>query len=530
MKGGVRRPNVIWVVWDTVRSDHMSLYGYSKATTPRLDEFARQALVFDNCLSPAPHTIPAHASMFTGLLPSEHGASNAYQRLDDEFITVAELLSKAGYRTYFWSANPHVSGTKSFDQGFQKEEHPWDRGTRADALRIIKKKIAADSPESEMVQRLNEPGPKTPWTLKACGELAQAGVLRWLNSEAETNGGANGANARLKPDAPFFIFLNYMEAHRPLVPRDESRRRFLTEVQVERSRRLNFDWVTTWAYTFGLHSLPAEELEIYRGLYDASILELDAVFAELLDALGAGGHLDDTVIALTSDHGESMGDHHMLDHQYSLYGELLRIPLLIHYPSKVKAGRDSRPVMSYDLFPTILELAGLNPPVGVQYKCVSLLSPLATRDRVCEYPAPFEQPYAAVGDEFSSFDPAVWHRRLWSLQTDRYKLIRSASLDKRVPETRHELYDLEADPGEMNNLAVTDVKTVVELSARLDAYLASIKPHTPRAAAGEETAEETEMLKTLGYVDPGADKDQGPTSRPKNRAPGKRRPRDVDTP
>ncbi len=102
-------PNILWVVWDTVRADHLSLYGYERETTPRLDAWAAGARVFDDVRSVASYTLPSHASMFTGLLPSEHCTHNDHKRLDDRYTTLAELLREAGYQTFLFSSNPHVS-------------------------------------------------------------------------------------------------------------------------------------------------------------------------------------------------------------------------------------------------------------------------------------------------------------------------------------------------------------------------------------------------------------------------------------
>ena len=118
------RPNVLWVVWDTARADHMSLYGYPRPTTPFVDRWAKDARVFDDCMSASCWTVPSHASMFTGLLPAEHGAMHGNEYLDDGLETVAETLQRAGYQTFAWAANPHVSVEENFLQNFEIQQHP----------------------------------------------------------------------------------------------------------------------------------------------------------------------------------------------------------------------------------------------------------------------------------------------------------------------------------------------------------------------------------------------------------------------
>jgi len=130
------RPNVLWILWDTVRADRLSLYGYEKPTTPFLEQWARDALVFEDCLSTANYTVPAHASFFTGLLTSQHGAQNGRLYLDDEFTTIAEVLQSAGYRTYLYSANPHIAAEENFDQGIRSTGR---RPMRSSAARSVPK-------------------------------------------------------------------------------------------------------------------------------------------------------------------------------------------------------------------------------------------------------------------------------------------------------------------------------------------------------------------------------------------------------
>jgi len=144
------RPNILWVVWDTVRADYLGLHGYNKPTTPFLDKWSQEARVFENCVSVASTTFPTHASMFTGLMPSEHQRNNTENYLGDEFTTIAELLQSSGYQTYLYSANPHISRGRNFTQGFDAAEHPWDDKYKYEALRILRGKIVPQDRSSEL--------------------------------------------------------------------------------------------------------------------------------------------------------------------------------------------------------------------------------------------------------------------------------------------------------------------------------------------------------------------------------------------
>ncbi|MEM7306911.1 MAG: sulfatase [Planctomycetota bacterium] len=471
-------PNVLWIVWDTVRADRMSLYGHDRATTPRLDAWAEGARVFENCVSTASSTVPSHASMFTGLLPTEHGMSNRHLWLEDEHRTVAEVFGAAGYRTFLWAQNPHVSKEENFQQGFDVERHPWDPDLQARTIGILRKKLAP-SPGSELAERLASGRPDT-WTVKAAGELAETVLTEWL--------GTRGPD-----DAPYFAFLNYMEAHRPLIPPRKYRELFLDADDVERSFDLDFAWVPMWAYTFGLREYEPGELDLLAAVYDASLAELDDLLGDLLDTLEASGHLDNTIVVLTADHGELLGEHHMLDHQYNLYSPVLRVPLVVHWPGHVEPGRDARPVMNFDLFPTLLSLANLEAPDGGRH-AQSLLDPSDERARLSEYPSAFETPIQSVAQTRPGWNPSPWRQELRALHMGPHKLIL-------WEDGRRELYDVDGDPLETADLAADDAERADGLEARLKALAEGLRLRVRTSGElPEMSGEAKSALDDLGYT------------------------------
>ena len=268
-----RRPDVLWIVWDTVRADHLSLYGYGRPTTPFLEQLARDALVFDDCRSMASSTVPAHGSMFTGLMPSEHGADNHTRLLDPRFETIAELFRGAGYATYLYSANPNLQARTGFAQGFDVEQHPWDPERRGRALAILERKAEGD--EASGLSRILARGDVDDAHLKACGELANEAFADFL--------------AGADPERPFFAFLNYMEAHEPLVPPRALRARFLAPEDVERSAKEDRSWRSGYEYSYGLRTFAPGYFEVLAGVYDAALAELDLLLADLLLRLEAAG-------------------------------------------------------------------------------------------------------------------------------------------------------------------------------------------------------------------------------------------------
>lgn len=475
-----KHPNVLFIVWDTTRADRLSLYGYEKPTTPFLEKWAGDAMVFDNCTSTACSTTPSHAAMFTGLLPSEHGANNSFSHLDDRHTTLAEIFKSNGYQTYLFAANPHISFEENFNQGFDTEEHPWDDRYIDRAMKILRDKIDPRDRSSEIQGRMRSKN-MGKWSIKACGELAEEGLFEWLEKRDS--------------DKPFFAFLNYMEAHRPFIPPLDYRRRFMNPQQVNRSFYVDRSWQTMWRYSFGLHEYKPFEIRLMASTYDACIAELDDLFRNLITSLDKKGFLDNTIVVLTSDHGEHLGEHHMLDHQYSLYEGLLRVPLILHYPGKVKPGRVEMPVVNFDIFPTLLELADLKRPADLPQRTVSLLSPEASRTRLAEYPSALEAPLNMIKDMYSGWDPAPFRRNLTALYQGDHKLIWAS-------DGRHELYDLAVDPAEEKDLSSQSADAFNRL---LKEYL-RIKENLlhfdySQALTPEMSPEQIERLMGLGYSD-----------------------------
>jgi arylsulfatase A-like enzyme len=485
-------PNVLWIVWDTVRPDYLSLYQHARPTTPRLDAWANTARVFDNVVSPGSTTLPAHASMFTGLLPTEHGVSHLHEMLDAAHDTIAEILQRGGYRTYMFSANAFISSDYNFAQGFETVEHPWSDKYAQRAFEIVAAKVAGDQ-SSELTGRMAR-GPQaalqTRQNIKACGELAIDGLVDWLKATDSTK--------------PYFAFINWMEAHRQLVPARKYRERFMSPEQVEKSYRVDRSWLASWEYTVGLHEYSEDELALTRATYEAAIAELDDHFGDLLDALRAVGKLENTIVIVTADHGEQLGEHHMLDHQFSVYEELLRVPLIICDPAKLPAGRESRPVMTQDLFATLLERAGLPLPRGVRHS-LSLASPRESRDRLAEYPAPFMGPLKDVikGQKEAQdknptqppkeFDPTPWRRSLRAFYVGDMKVIRSS-------DGKHELYDLKSDPHEQNNLAAADVKAADPLLRKMMELRKQLRKHKPSQATSGPGPDARGRVQAGGYT------------------------------
>lgn len=490
-------PNILFIVWDTVRADRLSLYGHDRQTTPFLDQWAKKARVYDHCVTVAPTTVPSHASMFTGLMPSEHAISNepGTRMLPNEVDTLAEMLKTAGYDTFAFIANPYLdfSGKAvGVLQGFDIIEYPWDDAHRADAIRITCEKVMPYDRTNILAGKIAGRQPLSSHNIKACGELAAPSLIKWLENRAS--------------ERPYLAFLNYMEAHAPLIPPLQYRRRFMNNEQIPASYKVNRQFEMLWRYAFGYHEYTPEENELTGMTYDAALLEEDEILHQLLADLEAKGYLRNTLVVLVGDHGEHLGEHHRLDHQFSVYEQLLHVPLVIYDPARFKAGREPRPVMNVDLFPTLLERVGLRSPIPT--RGVNLLDPPEQRVRLSEYLNPMTGAFRSVTRDFPDFDPRPWNRTLRAYYERPYKLIEGS-------DGRNELYDLTQDPGESRNLIDEQPEVARRMLRDLSDYLKTLHIGDQRPSASEDIVppEKQHMLKILGYVD--SDEDAaGPASRP----------------
>lgn len=472
-------PNVLWILWDTVRADRLSLYENPRPTTPFLDRWARRARVYDNCLSVASTTVPAHASMFTDRLALEHGADNTHCLLPESLETLPEIFRLHGYQTYLYSENPFIARETGFGQGFDSVAVPWEARWRSRAAEILEQKIPSAFRNPRLSQLLRQKD-IPPWALSPCGILGEEVLCDWLEHRDRSR--------------PYFAFLNFMEAHAPIITPAHYRDRMLAPAEVRRSYAMNLTPAAIWRYTFGLQDFSPEDLEVIRGTYDASLREMDDILQTLLTRLEESGALRNTIVVLCSDHGEFLGEHHMLDHQYSLAEPLLRVPLVLHYPPAVKRGRESRPVMNLDLYPTLLELAGIDVARRPGSFSISLLAPVEERTRIAEFPTPPLPPYEEARKADPAFDPTPYQRSLRAVRVGTLKFIWSS-------DGKNALYDLGSDPGEVHDRLARDPQRSAELAERLERIVTERQPPggVERARA-RMTPEQKDVLRSLGYL------------------------------
>jgi arylsulfatase A-like enzyme len=474
-RGGLlRAPNILLIVMDTVRADAMSCYGLPLDATPTIDRLAREGATFVNATSPAPWTLPAHASLFTGLYPSEHGAHYGYLHLDDDVTTMAELLSALGYATAGFSKKTWLSREMGTLQGFREYR---DFRLPAPRERLFVARLRASGRDATRGRpvRFKDAG----------GATIAAASADWIRAHASDPDRASASAP------PFFLFINFNEAHLPYLPQRIDFLRFARRMPTEAALASNFD---SMLYIAGMTRLAAQDLALLASLYAGEIAYVDRQIAHVVAALEETGQLDDTIVIITSDHGENIGEHGLMGHVLCVYDTLLRIPLVIRYPGRFRAGAlDERLVQLTDLLPTLVDIvdpeaAALLPQVSGR----SLLSPDDRGFAVAEYQRP-DSYLDRFPERFPDFDTAPYRRDLVSLAAGPLKLIDGS-------DGRRELYDVARDPGEAEDLAARDSAHVADLARVLGHFRAGLGRRGGDAAAPALDAETREELRSLGYI------------------------------
>lgn len=445
--------NVVLIVWDTVRASDLSLGRYSRDTTPNLAHWARLGVRYDRALAPAPWTFPSHGCFFTGRWPFQLDTSWKFA-LDTPDPTLAEYLAARGYQTAGFAANTnwchHETGLA---RGFAHyEDHPL-------------------TPRSLLSRTV--PGA---WLLKeALGHLGDYYQLKWADLESRDARGINEAFLAWlqgrRPDRPFLAFLNYFDAHEPYVPPPAYQYHFGIRPRSSRDFEtlLNFRGVDK-------RSIPLRDTLMARDCYDDCIAYLDGQLGLLLEELHGRGLLENTMVIITSDHGEAFGDHGVFGHGYDLHLEEIGVPLVILSPGAPAGRVVGASVSLRDLPATVVDQLGLSG--GSPFPGRSLAGywePAAGSEAPgITTPAFSEQTNAATlpfsprsGPEYGGFQMSLvalgWH------------YIRNGR-------GAEGLYDLRLDPSELVNLAnAPHGRQAVGVFRRMLLELLTENPGSPRA-------------------------------------------------
>jgi arylsulfatase A-like enzyme len=426
-----QRPNILLYVVDTLRADALAAYGNPVVETPNLDALARSGVVYPHARSVSSWTRASVASMLTGLYPEAHGAETRSDALSTELVVLPDLLSQHGYAVGAIVANPNLGSFYGFARGFD------------DFIELYERSIPGMVPSEE---------------LAATADVVTKRAIQWIDAARE----------------PFFLFALSIDPHDPYEPPlGYDRYRAGYRGSADGTRR-----------TYQRADLSDDDRARVRSLYWGEVAFTDAALGWLLRHLEERGLDDRTAVIFTSDHGEELWEHGRFGHGQTLFEESLWVPLIVRLAGgRLLDPQVGAPVEGVDLFPTILELAGIQLPAGTQG--ISLFAPATKRDT---------RAYASLRLDGRSLRALV--RRPWKLVHD-------------LSSGREWLYHLDRDPGETRDVSADFPEVANRLRLEMDAIadLASgRRPDAPQRVDEDLSARERALLEELGYVEPeGAD-------------------------
>ena len=435
---GAKGPNVLMISIDTLRKDHCSAYGYERDTTPNLRLLSEEGARFDLAYAPSSSTAPSHATMFTSLYPVTHQVLKQGQTLAQGDYTLAEHLTANGYQTAAVVASFVMNEKFGFAQGFTFYDDDFKESTATIHRRYWKGQ--PDVIDQHAVETSRK-------------------AISWLKRKRSE-------------DHPFFLFVHYFDPHAPYVPPEPFLSRFAPAGKQ-----------------------PAE-LEKIIGRYDGEVALADREIGKLFDTLKETGLFENTLVLVTSDHGEGLGQHDHLGHSINIYEEAVRVPLLFRWPNHIAKGCVfSSPVEQVDLVPTILDLIGVKAG-GFSFQGRSLAAALrGDGDAALDADRPvylYREYFEGRRMKLHSGEH-VWLKGGKSgVRAGKWKYIEGKE------ENTRELFDLVADPQEQRNLITTFSQKAAELASQLETWE---QVHRRKESLKEKLSEEDlDRLKALGYV------------------------------
>lgn len=463
------RPNVILISIDSLRPDHLGCYGYKRATSPEIDRFAKEGLVFETHISSAPWTLPAHAALFTSVPDSVHGLVDPVElRLSEDWETLAESFQKGGYRTAGFFAGPYLHPAFGLGQGFDSYE---------DCVSVV-----SDA-------ELDEDGR---WSMAARNMRAShQGVTnelvyeRWraMLDDAAPVGG--GKNKRL------FAFVHLWDVHFDFTPPPPYDTMFDPGYDGPITGR-DFFWDPSINAM-----LPDEDKRHIVALYDGEIRWTDEIIGRMRRDLEERGLAENTVVVITADHGTELFDHGGKGHRTTLYDEQIHIPLIVWWPDRIEEGRHQSVTRMIDIGPTLRELCELP---AVPTTMGHSLAPLARGETVSPVGAPAVSELISVG------------RSLRSIRTETDKLVHNTNSDS------FSWFDLVLDPLENQVRTAREDTRFVRLDEQYWTIVEAMTQALNRLGFGPSAANVPDAIRKslngLGYVDGSSDPQPKSKSKP----------------
>ena len=457
-------PNIVLITIDTLRADHLGLYGYERSTSPRIDELARRGVTFESAISQRSSTAPSLATMLTGTYPPTHRLENNRDKFHDSNLSLPEILKKAGYRTSAVVDNPNVAPIFNFDQGFDSYQYP-------ENLFSI---FEAEADEAVAINQM------------AVEELSAI------------------------DGRPFFLWVHYIDPHAPYVTREPFASRYLED---DLAKSIEGQWAPGHlAFGGGGGGEGAKnDLGYAIAQYDAEIALNDLRVGQLIDQIEAHSLSSNTLIILTSDHGESLGEHGVyFRHGEDLHDPVAHIPMILVHPDFPVGLRVEDVVGLVDLAPTILELVGLPAnPLMQGESFVPLLDGRGGGTRPYEFTiAGYRPGYQSIAVRTPTHRLVLDVDARWLLFDSLLEQVARLWLPKRFFNPyyfrRNELslFDLRSDPGELRDVSSEAPQVVFALETVLWEWIvATYFAGADRSDVKVEIEPQVEdALRALGYV------------------------------
>jgi arylsulfatase A-like enzyme len=522
-----KKPNIILLVLDTHRAERMSAYGYHKHTTPTIDSLAETSTLFEWAIAPGQWTIPSHSSMFTGLYPTVHQTNQSYSSLPEGIPTLAELLRQGGYETVGFCNNPLVG---VFDNGLKRgfnqfynygatfpdvpkigDDKGWRKAQRILTDVLLKKistPIERQFGRSPLLLRLATLPIFVPiWTrvLSFKGNTTQSlqditDYLRYHNSAYA--------------EQPLFMFINMMETHLPYYPPPRVMDRWVPYLKRDREAREFLRTFNTQSYRWMaplIEPLTDLQRKVLVDVYDAEMAYQDQLLRKVFRYLKRSGQLDNTMVVVVSDHGESHGEHNFMGHAFSIYNELVRVPLIIHYPALYPKGQHVKhSVSTRRVFHAILEAA------GVEHEAYGRTARELSLARSAEGPDQEPAGEYVVSEAYPpiNFINVMEMSNPEAIEKFRVRQLRRALYNNggklmTVDDRPDEFFDVRRDPTEDNNLLDSPLgyeNNILQTENKMEDFVALMEAHRSGTASGKQidysdNPELLERLRGLGYIE-----------------------------
>jgi arylsulfatase A-like enzyme len=510
-----QKPNILLIVLDTLRRDHLSSYGYHRETSPEFDEFASQSARYERAVSAAQWTIPSHASMFTGLYPTTHQVTQASSHLSGMYPTATEVLQAGGYHTVGFCNNPLVSVVNhGLQRGFDKlynyataaPYRPVEE-TRSYLHREFMRRFR------QLARRIgNEFANHDEWFRYAMHPRFVSWWTRGINFKGNTSNSIDdliaywNAHTAGGNSQPIFAFLNLMGAHLPYTPPQDFMDRVAPQMRHDKHAynfmsRFNTEAVRWASPPDG--TLADWQLQTINDFYDAEVAYQDYHLGRLLGYMRQSGALDNTLVILVSDHGDAHGDHDHFGHGFVVYQELVHVPLVIHDPEgRLKAGSPGENISTRRIFHTMLDAAGLKPPLDEADPNADVdgLSLLGGKDSDAGIVFSEAVPPTTFLNVILHNNPSVIERM--RLQQTRRGIYEGDHKLTMVQNDIEELFDVQDDPLETTSLTENLPSLAADLRNKLNSFVAQAEQERAEGELSSEVSEEVvEHLRALGYIE-----------------------------